>query len=461
MPCVLSAASIQRIEIFSRWVGFADPPSRSAKLTITNSGGRFVRQQALEPSSDELPERVISRLLDALARPAILQLDPMVFDLPAGVIDRHYGSIWTDDYPSHLVNVFCESGRQITIRSKAQQVFMLPLTITDSATSARYETFDPELSRALAELMPDDFLEHDRLAGRSYLLEMDRAEFERGETENTAGVESEEESSEPVDQNPEPAANIEAFDAAIFRILSGEESVDDAKDAERSGQLSERVLKRNSLETARDLLARGVNPSIADDVGQTALMHAAFPPFDRKRFRLLIDAGADLEARRQDGLNGLHFACCGGEAEAAAEWVRAGADIEARSPGGGTPLMLGATWPRIVRTLLDAGAEVNAVDDDGQSALVNAILRQRGVSAEGQLEAIQALIDGGADVNLRDRAGISPLGHAKQVLAKVVLDEEVALAFNPQALATRSNEWNDLKLSEAVVTTLTAAQASE
>jgi len=55
MTSVPSPLAIWRIEIFSRWVGFADPPSHSAKLTITNVGDRFVRQQALEAMGNELP----------------------------------------------------------------------------------------------------------------------------------------------------------------------------------------------------------------------------------------------------------------------------------------------------------------------------------------------------------------------------------------------------------------------
>jgi hypothetical protein len=460
MTSVLSASAISRIEVFSHWVGFADPPSHSAKLTITRDGDRLVRQQALEPKSDELPDRVIYRLLRALARPAIPRLDLTVFDVPATVIDRHYSSCWTDDSPSHLIRIYCENGRNITIRAEAQYAFMLPLKITHSSTGTSYETFDPALSRALADLMPDGYLDRDRLAGHSGMLQWDREETERMESETGRPAEP---ATVPIglnDEHSKPTPSNEDFEAEMFRILFREESTQEAHEAERSGRLSDRLLKRNSLETARDLLARGANPSIADEVGQTALMHAAFPPFDRERFRLLVQAGADVEARR-DGLTGLHLACAGGEAEAVSEWVRAGADIDARAPGGATPLMLGATWPRIVRTLLNKGADVNTVDEEGHCALVYAILRQCCVGADGQLEAMRALIDAGADVNLRDRGGISPLGHTKRGLAEALLEEEVTLAFNPGADLLLGMEWNGRLLAETVVALLSAAGAIE
>jgi ankyrin repeat protein len=173
-----------------------------------------------------------------------------------------------------------------------------------------------------------------------------------------------------------------------------------------------------------------------------------------------VETGADLEARR-DGLTGLHLACAGGEADAAAEWVRAGADIGARSPGRATPLMLGATWPGIVRTLLKNGAEANAVDDDGHSALVYSILRQCWIDAQRQLDALQVLLDAGADVNLRDCAGVSPSGHARKVLAAALLDEEVIRAFEPAARPTTDLEWTPRKMAEAIVALLAARGANE
>jgi hypothetical protein len=83
------------------------------------------------------------------------------------------------------------------------------------------------------------------------------------------------------------------------------------------------------------------------------------------------------------------------------------------------------------------------------------------VSAEGQLEALQAMLDAGADVNLRDRTGVTPLGHAKKVLAAALLEEEVLMAFDPEADRAPGMEWSSRKLAEAVVALLAAAGAKE
>lgn len=453
-------SAVQKIEVFSWWVGFSDPPSRAAKLTITNTGGRFFRQRALEPATDELPARDISRVLEALARPAVPSLDPALFDLPAGVIERHYGSMWTDDGPSHLVRIVFDSGRLITITTEAQHAFMLPFTIADSEADAPYDTYDPEFSRCLADLMPDGYPDRDRLAGRLWMLESDLAEAERQQSETVPDGEAVAEPAEPDTNGPAAASSLEEWDAAISRIFLGVESPEEVEAAEQAGQLSERLLKFISLETTKDVLARGANPSIADDAGQTALMHAMFHR-NAERFRLLVEAGADLEARRNDGLTGLHLSCCGGEADAVAEWVQAGADGEARAPGGATPLMLGAEWPRIVRTLLDHSADINATDDDGHPALVYVIHRQSVVSEEQQLESLKFLIDAGTDVNLKDRKGLPPLSHAKAMVAKVLLDEEVRWAFRPQGAPPADTKSGDLKLAETIVAMLIGSGAHD
>jgi hypothetical protein len=433
-----TAADVERVEVFTLWSGFA-------------------RERALEGDAGELPAAAVADVLAALGRPPVPRLDPRLFDLPEAVIRGHYGSIWTDDSPSHLVRVAFAGGRVVTVRADSQYAFMLPLEVEDSAGGS-WETFDPALSRALAGLLPAGYPDADRLAGDSGMLAWDLEEYARRQAERSDGPVV---ASPPADGEAGAFADTAAAEAELWRIFSREESPEAAAEAELAGQLSRRLLKRNSLEAVRDLLARGTDPSVADDVGQTALMHAAFPPFDAERFRLLAAAGADLEARRNDGLTGLHLACAGGEARAAAAWVEAGADVAARTPEGATPLMLGATWPAVVHALLAAGADVNAADADGHTALVYAIVRQSPVSARDVLEAVRELLKFGADTNAHDRAGMSPLIHARRVLAGADLELEVLRAFNPTACRLPLSGWDERRLARAVIALLAGAGAKE
>jgi ankyrin repeat protein len=454
------STSIERIEVLSKWVGFADPPTQAAKLTITRSGDRFLRAQGLGGPSEVVPTEQVDHLVAALSRPVVPQLDPALLGLPDAVVRAHFGSCWTDDSPAHLVRVTFATGRVVTIRAEDQHAFMLPLRVLDPEAGTEWETFDPRLSQAIAALLPDGYLEKDRLAGRLELLE--------GEIEDLSPQE-EQPSEPPALEGPQASLSEAAQDPSveddlmgeILRILRGEESPEEKAEAQRTGRHSERLLRRIALEDARELLAGGANPSIADDAGQTALMHAAWPPLDRERFRLLVRAGADLEARRQDGMTGLHLACAGGEAEAVAEWVRAGADLSARTPEGATPVMLGACWLDVVRVLAGAGADVDAADQDGHTALVYAILGQSHIQAESQLAALGALIEAGADVNRRDRAGLTPLAHARAVLARAELEEEVMRAFQPDVDLSLGLDWDERRLAGAVVDLIASAGGRE
>jgi uncharacterized protein len=89
--------------------------------------------------------------------------------------------------------------------------------------------------------------------------------------------------------------------------------------------------------------------------------------------RLLIGAGADVNARSDNGLSVLpiHSAVAGNHDDVVAVLVDAGADVNARQPGGWTPLHGAAQNGSLasVDRLLAAGADPTARNDAGTSAL--------------------------------------------------------------------------------------------
>lgn len=86
--------------------------------------------------------------------------------------------------------------------------------------------------------------------------------------------------------------------------------------------------------------------------------------------------------------------------------IDAGADVNARDGSGLTILMLAAAFPRpgVVQLLVNGGADVNAIAADGRTALLNAIW-----SAESTADVVTILVDAGADVSAADENyGLTP-----------------------------------------------------
>lgn len=86
----------------------------------------------------------------------------------------------------------------------------------------------------------------------------------------------------------------------------------------------------------------------------------------------------------------------------------AGADVNARDGSGNTALMEAARWgtPEIVALLLDRGAAVTAKNKYGDTPLIEAAL-------SGHAESVRLLIGKAADVNAKNNKGDTALGQAK------------------------------------------------
>lgn len=145
-----------------------------------------------------------------------------------------------------------------------------------------------------------------------------------------------------------------------------------------------------------------VNTPGAD--GMTAIHWAVYRDDDGAT-AALIRAGAQVNARTRYGVTPLSLACTNGNAALIGQLVEAGADPNGALPEGETPLMTAARTGSVdaVRALLAAGADVNAREAwKGQTALMWAV-------AQGHAAAAKVLVDAGADVRVRSNAGFSPL----------------------------------------------------
>jgi ankyrin repeat protein len=87
--------------------------------------------------------------------------------------------------------------------------------------------------------------------------------------------------------------------------------------------------------------------------------------------------------------------------------IERGADVNARDNGGATALMLAVinNRPAIVRALFARGADINARTKAGWAALTYAAWK-------GNTELVRMLIDSGADVTFTDKRGWTALQYA-------------------------------------------------
>ena len=157
------------------------------------------------------------------------------------------------------------------------------------------------------------------------------------------------------------------------------------------------------------LVELGANVNERDYLG-TLLHYTVWrdPPDLGSQFaRALVEAGANVEERSQmDGETPLHLAAREGNSSVGNVLIKAGANVNARTEDGETPLLLAARRRRdesltLARELIKAGADVN----------IRATTEYRDVTAlhaaleSNQLELAQALIEAGANVNGRARIG--------------------------------------------------------
>jgi uncharacterized protein len=113
--------------------------------------------------------------------------------------------------------------------------------------------------------------------------------------------------------------------------------------------------------------------------GHTPLGLAAFFATD-STVRLLIERGAAVHAAARNPMHvqPLHAAIAAGHVDTARVLLEHGADVNARQQAGYTPLMGAAAAGEadLVDLLLGRGADVSAVSDDGRTAA--AVARERG-----------------------------------------------------------------------------------
>uniref|UniRef100_A0A0B7AP76 Uncharacterized protein n=1 Tax=Arion vulgaris TaxID=1028688 RepID=A0A0B7AP76_9EUPU len=161
-----------------------------------------------------------------------------------------------------------------------------------------------------------------------------------------------------------------------------------------------------------ELAEAGANVNLRSDDGNTAFHYACFREH-WKVMSMLVRFGADPNAMDTNGRTPLIRAIECQDEELVTKLLELGASPEACGENDVTPLFaaLSLVVPRnmntcIVRRLLDAGSNVNALNRRGTSPLTFVCLQH-----QRSTELLELLLQRGATVNVRDAYGRTPLTH--------------------------------------------------
>lgn len=187
---------------------------------------------------------------------------------------------------------------------------------------------------------------------------------------------------------------------------------------------------RELIEKGADMDAR-VNRGRGRSGNFTAL-HAAAELGGVDAISVLVEAGADIEARSDHRSTPLHLAASGGAVETVLALLHAGADVQAIDTRGSTPLHNGCKFLRVavVRVLVDWGADTSALNNMDLHAHDVVGMRIQDI-VEDKSERVDVILDmlGCTVIPLTDSAVASPIPVMKQLKNKQEFSSKRSSSF--------------------------------
>ena len=181
-----------------------------------------------------------------------------------------------------------------------------------------------------------------------------------------------------------------------------------AVDEDGETPLSHHVL---CLPVIQQLVHHGAEVNIKNCWDETPLHTAKNHPLN---IRFLIYHGADIEASDDEGHTPINRAVQCRNIESVQELFKAGADLFTVDEDGNTLLHLAFRSAPITQFLIEQKADVNAVDNEGRTPLMIAVVRRT-------LPSAMLLWQNGADLYLKDKDGYSAYEMCMRCLVNPVM----------------------------------------
>lgn len=176
------------------------------------------------------------------------------------------------------------------------------------------------------------------------------------------------------------------------------------------------------LAKVRFLLSKGADVTAHSKLGRTPLVIAAMYDGASEIIRLLMEKGADVSARDKEGVTALESAATVNDVESARLLLAKGADPNTKDSAGFTPLLAAASngdrSTEMVKLLLQHGAAVNVACAESLELVKNGPLRLGSLTPlmvavpHGNYATVELLVNAGADINAKDARGMTALTFA-------------------------------------------------
>ena len=225
--------------------------------------------------------------------------------------------------------------------------------------------------------------------------------------------------------------------------------------ADSSTSLHAAVYGHCTTETLQEIIAHKAHLNAQNIDGNTALWLACSKR-QQDCVKILLEAGSSPSIARNDGSTSLHAAVNGNcSKHIILAILDHGADVNATNTKNQTALMLAAITKNkgAVNALLNAGADPNIGDDDGNTCLYNAVRKHC------NKDVLQAIISHGADVNATNNSKDTALMEACwmgnedaiNVLLQAAADTNIASANGNTCLFDAVRKGCSKKVLEAII----------